>query len=441
MLSEDPQVLLFVLAGAVIVLSATLGLVLGFAGRKNLHRQIDGLRDQVARAESQGKEQSRVVARMRGEQGTVATLALSLPAIVRELNRGDLEPRAVPPLIINIAEALFQPGQLLLYIARPSSGDPAGRSVLQLVAQQGYAEIPDSLKTIHFGAGKIGWIASHRLDMLKEDWVNLARAEGAGVADNHPNARMDIAGPLLHHLPGGEQVLGVICIGSPGNRPRNEKLMLQLVTNLGSLALVNAKLVTKLKDLANTDGLTGLLNKRYFMGDLGDLIVKAGKAAQQVSLFIFDIDHFKNYNDTNGHLEGDRVLRQLSALLRKLLRPADRCCRWGGEEFMIAMPDTESPSAMVVAERIRCAIESFVFDHEEKQPNGRVTISGGVATFPADGAEVLELTKFADEALYKAKHMGRNRVLRYKGVQIGEADDEDLIDLEAATVSDVGEPR
>ena len=134
-------------------------LVLGNVGRRNLRRQIEEMRDQVTRAEAQGKEQGRTVAKMRGEQGTVATRALSLPAVVRELNRGDLEPRSVPPLIINLAEALFQPAHILLYIARPNSGDPAGRSVLQLVAQQGYSDIPDSLKTIHL----LPWAASlHR---------------------------------------------------------------------------------------------------------------------------------------------------------------------------------------------------------------------------------------------------------------------------------------
>jgi diguanylate cyclase (GGDEF)-like protein len=208
------------------------------------------------------------------------------------------------------------------------------------------------------------------------------------------------------------------------------------VTNLGSLALVNARHVTKLKDLANTDGLTGLLNKRYFMKTLADMIIAAERATQQLSLFIFDIDHFKNYNDTNGHLEGDRVLRQLSALVKKLVRPADRCCRYGGEEFVVAMPDTDSRSAMIVAERIRAAIENFVFENEDKQPGGKMTISGGVSSFPADGTSVLELTKHADQALYDSKRAGRNRVARFKGIQIGEVEEEPVLEMASSEVLD-----
>ena len=425
------------------VLSAVLGtlsilasLILARRAAGRLRKENDSLRARLARSELQARDQSRLVARIQGEQGTVATLALSLPGVVRELNRGDLEPRAVPPLILNLAEAVFQPGYMLLYLARPRSGDPDRRQMLQLVSQQGYGEVPDALRAIPFGKGKIGWVAENRLDMLREDWLNVARIEGISVQDNHSAARLEIAGPLMHHHVSGEQVLGVLCIGAPGTRPKNEKLMFQLVTNLATLALVNANHMTKLKDLANTDGLTGLLNKRYFMYQLANMVIAAERDAQKLSLFIFDIDHFKTYNDTNGHLEGDRVLRQLSALLKQQVRPSDRCCRYGGEEFIVAMPDTNADAAMVVAQRIRKAIEEFAFENEENQPGGCLTISGGIATFPGDGADGRELTQHADQALYASKHAGRNRVQKYRGVQIGEHLDETDIDLAEEPVTE-----
>jgi diguanylate cyclase (GGDEF)-like protein len=435
---EQPEIVTYAIAAGFFLLAIAAGLILGLAGRRRLRKENEGLRAKVARSESQAKEQSRMVARMQGEQGTVATLALSLPGVVRELNRGDLEPRAVPPLILNLAEAIFQPSFMLLYLARPSSGKIDRGPMLQLVGSQGYGELPDALKTIPFGTGRIGWIAENKLDMLQEDWINLSRTEGLSIEVNHPAARLDIAGPLLHHHVTGEQVLGVLCIGAAATRPRNEKLMFQLVTNLGSLALVNAQHMSKLKDLANTDGLTGLLNKRYFMGELAEMMVRAEREARKVSLFIFDIDHFKNYNDTNGHLEGDRVLRQVAALFRKQVRPADRCCRYGGEEFVVAMPDTDVTEAMVVAERIRTAIESFIFDNEEKQPGGKLTISGGVATAPADGTSVRELTGNADQALYQSKHRGRNRTTRFRGVHIGEVEEEIVGDIKPIPISDSG---
>ena len=437
MLEQPDLFIVYAIAGGVFTLSSiAAGVILGFSGRRRLRKENESLRAKVARGEAQAKEQGRLVARMRGEQGTVATLALSLPGVVRELNRGDLEPRAVPPLILNLAEAIFQPGFMLLYIARPASGKLEGGPMLHLVSSQGYGELPDALKSIPFGKGRIGWVAENRLDMLQEDWINLSRSEGLSIEPNHPAARLDIAGPLLHHHVTGEQVLGVLCIGAAATRPRNEKLMFQLVTNLGSLALVNAQHMTKLKDLANTDGLTGLLNKRYFMSELAEMIVRAEREARRLSLFIFDIDHFKNYNDTNGHLEGDRVLRQVAALFRKQVRPADRCCRYGGEEFVVAMPDTDADDAMLVAERIRKAIEAFSFDNEAKQPGGKLTISGGVATAPAYGTSVRELTNNADQALYRSKHLGRNRTTRFHGVDIGQVEEENVGDVKPIPVSD-----
>ena len=130
-----------------------LGRALALRGRGRLKKELETLRDKVVRSEAQAREGSRMIARMKGEQGTVANLALSLPGVVRELNRGDLEPRAVPPLILNLAEAVFQPGYVLLYIARAGAKREDAGPVLQLVRQQGYVEIPASLKTIPFGSG------------------------------------------------------------------------------------------------------------------------------------------------------------------------------------------------------------------------------------------------------------------------------------------------
>jgi diguanylate cyclase (GGDEF)-like protein len=221
-----------------------------------------------------------------------------------------------------------------------------------------------------------------------------------------------------------DRVLGVLCIGSPGIRPRDEKLMFQLVTNLGSLAMVNAEYRSRLADQANHDGLTGLLNKRSFERKLGDVLFETGRTARPVALFLFDIDHFKNYNDTNGHPAGDELLKTLAKLLRHSVRPDDLCCRWGGEEFIVAMPNTDGSAALQVAERIRQTIEEHPFQHRGSQPGGKVTISGGVSVGPRDGLEVATMTQHADEALYQSKRGGRNRTTRYQGVHIGKVDEE-----------------
>ena len=393
--------------------------------RRRWDRQdSDELRAQLKRAEDRTKDQARLVARMRVEQGTVSSLALSLPSLVRELNQAELDPRRVPGLIMQLAASIFQPGQILFYMPRVSEGN--GRQMeLRLVKHQGLAEVPPGLRTIPFGRGKIGWVASHRLEMLKDDWLNPMRTDGQTIEDNHSLLEPDIIGPLVHHnLSGEEPVLGVLCIGSPGVPLRDEKLMFQLVSNLGSMAMVNADYRSQFIEQANHDGLTGLLNKRYFMQKLPPLVFQADREARPLALFLFDIDHFKHYNDTNGHPAGDELLRNLAALLKSNLRPGDWCCRYGGEEFIIAMPDTDGSAALQAAERIRQAIEDYPFENQEKQPTKNMTISGGIAVLPRDGISIEELTSHADQALYQSKNGGRNRVTRYRGLEIGDVEDE-----------------
>ena len=402
-----------------------LGLLIGRIGKRAMRADVQTLSAQLARAENQTKEHSPIVARMQAEQGTVASLALCLPAVVRELNHADLDPRRVPGLILQLAEAIFEPGQILFYVAcaRDDAGAGEGQE-LRLISHRGLSDVPDELRRIAIGQGKIGWVAEHKLDMLHDSWRNLARIEQIRVEDNHPLLQPDILGPLVHSNLDEENLLGVLCIGSPRRRPRDEKLMFQLVTNLGSLAMVNADYRSRLRVQANHDGLTGLINKRHFEQLLAELMFNAGRTAEPLSLFLFDIDHFKCYNDTNGHLAGDELLRELSRLIRESVRPDDRCCRYGGEEFIVAMPGTDAQAAFGAAERIRRAIEEHPFANRERQPKGTVTISGGVAVFPKDGTDGTELTDNADRAMYKAKHAGRNQVVRFRGVEIGRVDDD-----------------
>ena len=401
-------------------LSVAAGIAMGRASRKRLYDEAEErLRTRLTRMEALTREQSRMLA-----QGTVASLALSLPSVVRELNRADLNTRRIPRLILSLAEAIFRPTQVLFYVTRSASGSNAESQELHLILQKGLQDVPENIKTIPFGQGKLGWVAENRLDRLKEDWVNQALTDGAHIPDNHASLEIDIVGPLVHYTREGEQVLGVLSLGSPQVRPRDEKLMFQMVTNLGSLALVNARNVSRLREQANRDGLTGLLNKSSFMEELAVKMLDTGKKAECLSLFIFDIDYFKNYNDTNGHPAGDELLRILAKLVSDSLRPGDSCCRYGGEEFLIAMPDTNGKDAFKVAERIRETIADHRFANQESQPNGNLTISGGVSAYPDSGSNLEELIQTADQALYQSKAEGRNRVTRYRSIGMGGDDEE-----------------
>ncbi len=166
----------------------------------------------------------------------------------------------------------------------------------------------------------------------------------------------------------------------------------------------------ELRQLAITDGLTGLYNYRYFKEQLLQELNRARRHHSHVSLFMIDIDHFKHYNDQHGHPAGDQVLKTIARLLKENVRNIDLAARYGGEEFTLVLMETKKSDAKIVAEKIRKLIEEHSFNYEEFQPNGKITISAGVATFPEDGKDFDELVAVADQRLYRAKQAGRNRV-------------------------------
>ncbi len=167
----------------------------------------------------------------------------------------------------------------------------------------------------------------------------------------------------------------------------------------------------ELRQLAITDGLTGLYNYRYFKEHLQQEVTRALRHRLHVSLIMIDIDHFKHYNDTNGHPAGDVVLRNLGHLLKDNIRSIDVAARYGGEEFSLILIETNKDAARVVAEKVRRLVEKRSFEFEGKQPLGRITISTGVATFPDDGLDYDVLVTRADQRLYLAKQAGRNAII------------------------------
>ena len=175
------------------------------------------------------------------------------------------------------------------------------------------------------------------------------------------------------------------------------------------------EMVTRVRDsreelerLSRTDGLTGLPNRRHLMETLEKEVRRAKRNERPFSLLMVDVDHFKRYNDTFGHLAGDEVLMRLAHVLSAAIRTADYAARYGGEEFTVVLPETSLDRALEVAERIRAKIEEQAFGADGA---GRITLSIGMAEHPADGATVERVISAADSALYAAKEHGRNRVV------------------------------
>ncbi len=426
-----------------IVLAAVAGLIAGFVSgrrrRERTARETARMRDELARTDQQIREQSRIAAKLRSEQQFLKNLSISLPRLVRELNRESLDFQDIPRQLLDLAGSVFEPSQMLLFLVRsPGDTNPEGQELL-LRDHRGLGEVPKTASRVRRGEGKIGWVAASMVEMADDDWLNLSRTEGRTLDDNHPAFRLSLIGPIVHH--GKEDhLLGVLCSGEPATRPKNEKLVLQMITNLGAIAYRNVQNVRALQQQAHHDGLTGLYNKPRFMEQLGEMIFASERRAQPLAIFMFDIDFFKQYNDSNGHQAGDEALRGVAEVLRRNLRPQDLAGRYGGEEFIVAMPLADGEQALRVAERIREAIAAHRFPHRETQPGGALTISGGVSVFPQDGANSTDLIGCADRSLYRAKAAGKNRVFLHKTFEMGDdrGDFPDPEDLERRLDSILG---
>jgi len=180
------------------------------------------------------------------------------------------------------------------------------------------------------------------------------------------------------------------------------------------IAIANLRLREELREQAIRDSMTGLFNRRFLEEYLELELLRAMRNGRPLTVMMLDVDHFKRFNDTFGHKAGDLVLQEISAVLRAQTRGSDIACRFGGEELVIVSPETALDQGFQRAEQLRRAVEDLTVIVESR-PLGKVTISIGVACAPQHGYDMQELLRAADEALYRAKKTGRNRVLQASG--------------------------
>lgn len=173
------------------------------------------------------------------------------------------------------------------------------------------------------------------------------------------------------------------------------------------------ELLQQSRQLSVTDGLTGLYNQMHFFQLLECETRKSQRHDMNYSLIIFDVDHFKNFNDQHGHLRGSETLRAVADLMRRKFRASDLLAKYGGDEFVVILPQTDKIGAYLAAERLREGIEKQAFPGAETQPQKKLTISIGLAAYPEHGAGADEILNRADKALYFAKDSGRNRTVIY----------------------------
>ena len=176
-----------------------------------------------------------------------------------------------------------------------------------------------------------------------------------------------------------------------------------------ALSLASLKLQETLREQAIRDPLTRLFNRRFLEESLERELQLAGRKKQSIAVLFLDLDHFKRFNDTFGHAAGDMVLQSLADLLRSFFRATDICCRYGGEEFAIILPESSSQDAAIRADTLRSEVKRLRLQHK-KQSLGSITLSIGIAAFPEHGSTSDELLKRADQCLYESKARGRDVV-------------------------------
>ena len=217
-----------------------------------------------------------------------------------------------------------------------------------------------------------------------------------------------------------DEILGLLSLcfpkGSPGhpedNSPqetRSKQLLLTRIARHYALALVNLRLRAQLKIEAMHDPLTGLYNRCYMEDSLKRETYRAKHYNGHIGIIMLDIDHFKLFNDLHGYKVGDMVLRELGQFLKADVRGEDIACRYGGEEFLLILPDTTIEITTQRAEELRLGIKELQVIHEGRQ--FRITISAGVAALPGHGSDMTHVVQHSDLALYQAKNQGRDRVI------------------------------
>ncbi|MFO1519346.1 MAG: diguanylate cyclase [bacterium] len=221
--------------------------------------------------------------------------------------------------------------------------------------------------------------------------------------------------PIISH----NRLLGVMNFSRPGVDSFSA-MDIKLLNSLGSqvaVSIENARLFEKTKELSVTDELTRVYNRRHFQTMLQMEFKRAKRFGRNLSLLMIDVDYFKQYNDTYGHVDGDKVLEEIATILAENVREVDTVARYGGEEFSLILTHTTAEEAAHVAEKLAKLVEKHGFKPQEDKPETHVTISVGVANFPDDSDNMETLIDRADMALYEAKKRGRNRVVRYTEVK------------------------
>jgi len=261
---------------------------------------------------------------------------------------------------------------------------------------------------LKMGEGIAGWVAEHGEPVLVEDVKNDPRFSSKFDDLTQINTQSVVCVPIKSK----DKILGVIelvnCLGKGSFR--NEDIpVLKNLADYAAIALENARYVLRIQELTITDDCTSLYNARHLHFVLDAEIYRSNRYNYEFSVIFIDLDHFKQVNDTHGHLIGSKLLWLIGDIIKGHLRLIDYAFRYGGDEFVVLLPQTSKESALLVVRRVKELLNEKLFFTDEGL-NIRVTASFGVAAFPADARTRKDILRMADEAMYLVKNTTRNNI-------------------------------
>jgi diguanylate cyclase (GGDEF)-like protein len=410
----SPSLALSVPAEIIVVIAATL---LGFLLLVwvALLRRLKHARSEVAALKSQAADAAQATSaarRMERDLSFVVEFLGEITALMSAFQKLS-STREIPQILLDTMVRLLGAEEAVVLVrGKDTLLDP--KRSKQLIVAATTAGIPGltARSVVPVGTGQLGYAAEVQQVMDEQDYARELGPQSLGPGAH----RFAVVAPMV----AGKETIGVLAFASPRRNQARGKEALRMIAQLAGMTWYSISTYQTVRTEAETDGLTQVFNKRTLQERLCELVYEAHKNGSRLAVFLFDIDNFKHYNDVNGHLAGDELLRTLARLVRDIVRQDDMFGRFGGEEFLLVMPGKDSAAAMAAADHIRRTIAEFPFAFADRQPLGCLSISGGVAAVPDDANDSAALLRAADLALYKAKDEGRNRVIRAMPSYAGE---------------------
>ncbi len=388
----------FLFLNVVIVIGVISGVLLGWSLRKTKDAKQE---EETERLRGSYQELAQDLADTKGELTRKREIATKIPMIARSLS-GSLPVNAIPPVAVRFLRDFFHATHVGFFAFRK------GEKQLTLIEGVGFPEEWKGEIQIDPGDGMMGMACMNRIVATMDEYHVVRGQFPAGV---NSLERYGVSPDLVAPVSMNGKIIGALVVVGSAVPIKEEIAFASMVADLLGNAFQRATTIESVEQSASIDSLTKLYTRGHFSQRFETEVRRAKNYAHPLSILLLDLDHFKSVNDTHGHPAGDIILMRVGEILRQSVRSSDIVARFGGEEFVVIMTSAGKEQALSFGENLRKTIESTMFKIPGRDTPLRMTISGGVATYPKDGDTTADLLRVADKALYEAKQAGRNRIV------------------------------